>query len=120
MTVGTCPACGSAYAPRAETCPACGEPLSSVARMITASTARRQPLWLDQNRQLAGDIRKRETTAADERMASLVEVDQRRIETEQALAARTADRERRAILLAGGLFAVIALLTAIVVLTILF
>lgn len=120
MKVGTCPACGRAHAMGAETCTYCGEPLTSVARVLTAPSAPRQPRWLQQNRQRAPELRKSEDQASEERMGSLVETDRRRLEAERVLAVRTQARERRALLLAGLVFALIAALAAGVVLALLF
>lgn len=110
MTVGTCPACGRPHAVGAETCTHCGEPLTSVARVLTSSAAPRQPRWLQQNRQRAPELRKTEDRASEERFNSLVEADRRRLEAEQVVAAQTEARERRTMLLAGLLFAVVAAL----------
>lgn len=110
MTVGTCPACGRAHASGAETCTYCGEPLTSVARVLTSPAAPRQPRWLQQNRLRANELRRDEHTASEERFGSLLETDRRRLEAERALAVRTQARERRTMLLAGLLFALIAAL----------
>jgi hypothetical protein len=116
VTVGTCPACGRAHATGAETCSYCGEPLTGVARVLTASTARRQPRWLEQNRQRASELRRSEDHASAERMETFVETDRRRQAAEQAVAVETEARERRAMLLAGLVFALVAALAAGVVL----
>ncbi|HMK09331.1 MAG TPA: zinc ribbon domain-containing protein [Anaerolineales bacterium] len=118
MTVGTCPACGSPYASGAQTCAKCGEPLTSVARILSAPAAPRQPRWLQQNRQRAPDLRKVEDKASAERLGALLEVDRRRLEAERAEAARTRVRERRVVILAAVLFALIAALALGVVLAI--
>jgi hypothetical protein len=120
MTVGTCPACGRPYAIGAETCSDCGEPLTSVARVLTAPAAPRQPRWLQQNRQRASELRKSEDRASEERLGTLVETDRRRLEAERAVAVRTERRERRAALMAGLVFALIAALVVGVVLAIVF
>jgi hypothetical protein len=104
----------------AQTCTYCGEPLTSVARVLTAPSAPRQPRWLQQNRQRASELRKSEDQASEERMGSLIETDRRRLEAERVLAARTQARERRALLLTGLVFALIAALAAGVVLAQLF
>lgn len=116
MTIGTCPSCGSAYAAGSETCSVCGEPLSNVARVLTSPAAPLQPRWLNQNRQRAGDLQRAETSAADARMASLLEIDRRRIEQERALAARTAARERKALILAGVVVGAVALVAGLLLL----
>jgi hypothetical protein len=110
MTVGTCPACGRAHAAGAETCTYCGEPLTSVARVLTSPAAPRQPRWLEQNRQRATELRRNEDAASEERLGSLLETDRRRLEAERAVAVRTEARERRTMLLAGLMFALIAAL----------
>lgn len=115
MTIGTCPACGSAYAAGSDTCPACGEPLSGVARILAGPAAPRQPRWLDQNRQRAGDLKRDGTSASDQRMAEFNEIDRRRIESERAQSARTAARERKVLLFGGITLGVLALLAAFVV-----
>ena len=119
MTVGTCPACGRAHAAGAHTCTYCGEPLTSVARVLSAPAAPRQPRWLQQNRQRATELRKSEDQASEERFGSLLETDRRRLEAERALAVKTEARERRTMLLAGLLFALIAALAVGVVLALL-
>ncbi len=119
MTVGTCPACGRAHAVGAQTCTYCGEPLTSVARVLSAPAAPRQPRWLQQNRQRAPELRKSEDQASQERFGSLLETDRRRLEAERALAVKTEARERRAMLLAGLVFALIAALAVGVVLALL-
>jgi uncharacterized Zn finger protein (UPF0148 family) len=112
MTVGTCPACGVRYATGSDTCSSCGEPLTNVARVLSAPAAPRQPRWLQQNRQRAGDLRREEQRASEARMDEFRETDRRRLESGRAAAARTAARERRTVLLAGLLFALIAALAA--------
>lgn len=119
MTIGNCPSCDTPHASGAETCSVCGEPLTGVARVLTSSAAPRQPRWLDQNRKRARDLKRTETSAADERMAAFLEIDRRRLEQERAVAARTAARERRAILLAGIVIALIAALGAFIVIALL-
>jgi predicted amidophosphoribosyltransferase len=111
MTIGTCPACGAAYASGAEICGQCGEPLTSVARILSSPAAPRQPRWLAQNRQRASELRKAEGQASDQRMEVFLERDRRRLEAEDALASRTQARERRAVLLAAAVFLLIAALT---------
>ncbi len=111
MTIGTCPACGAAVASGAETCAQCGEPLTSVARILSAPAAPRQPRWLAQNRQRASELRKAEGQASDQRMESFLETDRRRLEAEKAMALDTQARERRAIWLAAVVFLLIAALT---------
>ena len=120
MTIGTCPACSRPYAAGAETCPYCGEPLTSVARVLTSPSAPRQPRWLQQNRQRALELRQADEQASGDRMQALVESDRRRLEAEHALAARTQTRERRAMLLVGLVFALIAALALGVVLALIF
>jgi hypothetical protein len=120
MTVGTCPACGRAHAIGAQTCTYCGEPLTSVARVLAAPSAPRQPRWLQQNRQRATELRQAEDQASEDRMGTLVETDRRRLEADRVLAERTQARERRALLFAGLLFALIAALAVGVVLALLF
>ena len=120
MTVGTCPACGRPHASGADTCSYCGEPLTGVARVLTASTAQRQPRWLEQNRQRATELRRSESQASAERMESFVEIDRRRQAAEQTVSIQTEARERRALLFAGLVFALIAALAAGVVLALAF
>jgi hypothetical protein len=120
MTVGTCPACGRANAIGAQTCTHCGEPLTSVARVLSGSIAPRQPRWLEQNRQRANELRKAEDQASEERYGALLETDRRRLEAERVVAVLTAARERRAVLLAGLVFALVAALATGVVLALLF
>ncbi|HSR47644.1 MAG TPA: hypothetical protein VLL77_06605 [Anaerolineales bacterium] len=114
-TIGKCPSCGSPHASGAETCLVCGEPLTGVARILTSPAAPRQPRWLDQNRQRAGDLKRTEASAAEERMASFREIDRRRLEHERAMAAQTASRERRAMILAGVVIGLIAVIGGLVV-----
>jgi hypothetical protein len=120
MTVGTCPACGRAHAVGEETCSYCGEPLTSVARVLSAPSAPRQPRWLRQTRQRASDLRRSEEQASSERMGAFVETDRRRLESERVLAEQTAARERRAALMAAGVFGIIAALAAGVALALIF
>jgi len=120
MTVGTCRSCGRAYAAGAETCSYCGEPLTSVARVLTAPSAPRQPRWLQQNRQRAPELRRSEEQSSANRMDAFVETDRSRIQAERARADVTAARERRAVQFAAVVFALIAVLAAIVVLLQLF
>lgn len=115
MTIGTCPACGTAYAANADTCPSCGEPLSGVARILTAPAAPHQPRWLDQNRQRATDLKRDSASAAEQRMAGFVEIDRRRMEAERQQALQTAARERKTLLIGGVVLAAITLLAAFVV-----
>ncbi len=117
MTIGTCPACGEAYAAGAQTCARCGEPLTSVARILSAPAAPRQPRWLAQNRQRASELRKTETQASNQRMETFLETDRRRQEAEKTVALQTQSRERRAVLLAAVVFVLIAALTAGVLLS---
>jgi hypothetical protein len=88
--------------------------------VLTASTARREPRWLEQNRQRASELRRSEDRASTERMESFVETDRRRQTAEQAASIQTAARERRALLLTGLVFALIAALAAGVVLALVF
>lgn len=120
LSVGTCPACGRSYAAGDETCGYCGEPLTKVARVLTAPSAPHQPRWLQQNRQRAPELRRSEERASVERMDSFLETDRRRLESERLQAAETAARERRAIWLAAALFALIAALSAGAVLALVF
>lgn len=120
MTVGTCPACGSPHAAGQETCGHCGEPLTSVARVLSGPSAPRQPRWLKQNRLRASELRRSEERASVERMGAFVETDRRRLEAERLQAAETAVRERRTVLLAAAVFALIAALSAGVVLALVF
>ena len=120
MTVGTCPACGRSHAIGAETCSYCGEPLTSVARVLSAPSAPRQPRWLQQNRQRANEVRQSEDRASEERYGSLLETDRRRLEAERAMAVQTEARERRTMLFVGLLFALMAALVAGVVLALIF
>ena len=119
MTIGTCPACGEAYASGAQTCSRCGEPLTSVARILSSPAAPRQPRWLAQNRQRAAELRKSESRASHQRMESFLETDRRRQEAEKIIASQTQTRERRAVLLAAVVFLLIAAVTAGVVVSIL-
>ena len=120
MTIGMCPACGRAHAVGAQTCTYCGEPLTSVARVLSAPSAPRQPRWLQQNRQRATEVRQSEERASEERFGSLLETDRRRLEAERGLAMKTEARERRTMLFAGLVFALMAALAAGVVLALVF
>lgn len=87
--------------------------------MLTASTARPQPRWLEQNRQRASELRRAEADASDQRMEALFETDRRRQVAEREVAARTTGRERRAILMAGVLLFVMAVILGILLLFVL-
>lgn len=120
MTIGTCPACGKPHAVGAQTCSHCGEPLTNVARVLTGARAPDQPRWLAQTRQRATDLRRSAADASDQRMEALRETDRRRIAAEQAVAARTQARERRAVLMAGVVVLVMLGIAGLIVLAMAF
>lgn len=76
-----CPACGTILGADSDACPKCGEPVSLFGQVMARHTdSRRSPLWLEQARGQAREVRLEEELASRKRFEVLQEADRLRLE----------------------------------------
>lgn len=114
-----CPSCQSLNPIGTELCMACAEPLTIFGRVLSRQGLQVQSKRLEQMRNRAGEIKDQALKSSDIRMAGFREIDQRRIESEQAAMQAQRERDRRLfryVAFALGLFMLIVAVISLVVL----
>jgi hypothetical protein len=108
----TCPVCGAENEAAAETCVACGEPLSTVGRIFGHAADPMQPVWLEQARGRAPELKQVGQAGSEARMEGLLDVDRRREAWQSERASQQHRRDRRVLtfaLVGSGLFLLVVL-----------
>ena len=112
MNPRTCPVCGAENVDTAEACGNCGEPLSTVGRIFGHAAEPSQPIWLEQARGRAPDLKERGRQASDVRMGGLTEIDRKRESWQAERAAFQREKDRKVLMVAmigSGLFLLLVL-----------
>ncbi len=107
--VRVCPRCSRAHPVEVEICQACGEPMTTVSRVIGRQGRPNPPRWLKQARSQAAEIKAREAQASDARMERFREMERQRLVALAEASARQARKDRRLLLVTGGVLAVLIL-----------
>jgi hypothetical protein len=108
----TCPVCGTENEETAEACGNCGEPLSAVGRIFGHAAEPSQPVWLEQARGRAPDLKERGRQASDVRMDGLTEIDRKREAWQAERAAFQREKDRKVLMVAmigSGVFLLLVL-----------